>query len=399
MAYGPPHAVVCDRGMRNQGRMKDLLAHPRHCPSLHYTGVEAPFQLGRGERQGGLFKELLYAAMEERQDQVIGVNQVKVLVSETCVVKNMKLNHHGFTPYQWVLGKLPIDVTSLTSEESEGKSLGVQDAIQEPEDEFGIRLQVRQAKAAFTKVDSSRRIRAALLRKSTPLRGPYQQGDLVCFHRRGRWHGPGRIIGRDGRAAVWIVHGGIPLVAPESSLRPASASEVYAKQLLELRPSRKRAREAMRDSHQDHNPFADDYQLGSCQDDGEHQPGYVEIPSVTGPAADVEAEADEEYTPSVAPPGIAELPTLEEEEPTPLEEALPATAPFNRTGTEEPEGERIPDTPLQRPVPHHEHTTSTGDAPIARPVGWTCHSSTTRTSCSTSAPRLRRPAVNGHVHL
>ena len=329
--------------------MKDLLRI--HGIVLRYTGVEAPFQLGRGERQGGLFKELLYAAMEERQ--VIGVNQVKVLVGETCVVKNMKLNHQGFTPYQWVLGKLPIDVTSLTSEESEGKYLGVQDAIQEPEDEFGIRLQVRQAaKAAFTKVDSSRRIRAALLRKSTPLRGPYQQGDLVCFHRRGRWHGPGRIIGRDGRAAVWIVHGGIPLVAPESSLRPASASEVYAKQLLELRPSRKRAREAMRDVHQDHNPFADDYQLGSWQDDGEHQPGYVEIPSVTGPAADMEPEADDEYTPSVAPPGIAELPTVEEE-PMPPEEALPAQAPFNRTGTEEPEGEHIPDTPLQRPVPHH----------------------------------------------
>ncbi|CAK9056057.1 Transposon Ty4-J Gag-Pol polyprotein, partial [Durusdinium trenchii] len=128
---------------------------------------------------------------------------------------------------------------------------------------------------------------------------------------------------------------------------------VYAKQLLELRPSRKRAREAMRDSHQDHNPFADDYQLGSWQDDGEHQPGYVEIPSVTGPAADMEAEADDGYTPSVAPPGIAELPTVEEE-PMHPEEALPAQAPFNRIGTEEPEGEHIPDTPLQRPVPHQE---------------------------------------------
>ena len=149
MAYGPPHSVVCDRGMHNQGRMKDLLRI--HGIMLRYTGVEAPFQLGRGERQGGLFKELLYAAMEERQ--VVGVNQVKTLIGETCVVKNMKLNHHGFTPYQWVLGKLPVDVTSLTAEESEGRYLGIHDNVLEPEEEFGIQLQVRQAaKAAFTKL-------------------------------------------------------------------------------------------------------------------------------------------------------------------------------------------------------------------------------------------------------
>ena len=345
MAYGPPHSVVCDRGMHNQGRMKDLLRI--HGIMLRYTGVEAPFQLGRGERQGGLFKELLYAAMEERQ--VIGVNQVKTLIGETCVVKNMKLNHHGFTPYKWVLGKLPVDVTSLTTEESEGRYLGIHDNVLEPEEEFGIQLQVRQAaKAAFTKVDASRRIRAALLRKSTPLRGPYQQGDLVCFHRRGRWHGPGRIIGRDGRAAVWIIHGGIPLVAPESSLRPASASEVYAKQLMELRPSRKRAREAMTDARPDHNPFADDYQLGSLHDDGEHQPGYVEIPSSAGPAPDGD-DGNEEYTPTHGPPDAAELPTVMEEAPEAEMLEPPQPAPFHRAGTEEPEGEHIPDTPLQLP--------------------------------------------------
>ena len=41
---------------------------------------------------------------------------------------------------------------------------------------------------SFAKADSSRRIRAALLRKAVPLRGPYSPGDLVCFHRRNRWH-------------------------------------------------------------------------------------------------------------------------------------------------------------------------------------------------------------------
>ena len=118
--FGPPTSVVCDRGMHNQGRMKDLLRI--HGILLRYTGVEAPYQLGRGERQGHIFKEILKAAVEERQ--IYGTVAIKQLISEACVVKNMRLNHLGFSPYQWVLGKLPLDATSLTSEESEGRFLG-----------------------------------------------------------------------------------------------------------------------------------------------------------------------------------------------------------------------------------------------------------------------------------
>ena len=213
--YGPPEVVTCDKGVHNQGKLKDLLR--THGIRLRYTGIEAPFQLGRGERQGSLFKDLVATAIEERQ--IVGVYEMKCLIAEMCVVKNMKLNHNGFTPYQWVLGKLPLDETSLTSEEAQGRFLAVQEEVMEPEDEFGFRLQVRQAaKVAFAKVDSSRRVRSALLRKSVPQRGPYVPGDLVCFHRLGRWHGPARVIGREGRSTIWLVHGGVPVVTAESSL-------------------------------------------------------------------------------------------------------------------------------------------------------------------------------------
>ena len=164
--------------MHNQGRMKDLLRI--HGILLRYTGVEGPFQLGRGERQGSLFKEILKSAVEEKQ--ITGTAAMKQLISESCVVKDMRLNHLGFSAYQWVLGKLPLDATSLTSEESEGRFLGVNEDILEPEDDFAQQLQIRlAAKEAFTKVDSSRRIRAALLRKSIPSGGPFSPGDLVCL--------------------------------------------------------------------------------------------------------------------------------------------------------------------------------------------------------------------------
>ena len=85
-------------------------------------------------------------------------------------------------------------------------------------------------------------------------------------------------------------------MAPENALRPASSSEIYAKQILELRPSRKRMREVLRDNPtEEHIPFAEDYQLRSWPDDGEAQPNFVEIPQVSGPSP-VDAE---EYEPSL----------------------------------------------------------------------------------------------------
>ena len=54
--FGPPNTITCDRGMHNQGRLKDLLRI--NGIFLRYTGVEAPFQLGRGERQEAPFSKI-----------------------------------------------------------------------------------------------------------------------------------------------------------------------------------------------------------------------------------------------------------------------------------------------------------------------------------------------------
>ena len=174
--FGAPQVMTCDRGVHNQGRVKDLLRI--HGIQLRYAGVEAAFQIGRTERQGGILKEVIKAAVMERQ--IVGVQAMKMLVMESSMVKNCRLNHHGFNPAQWVLGRLPADATSLTAEEAEGRNLGVQEEIQSGEDAFSQQLMIRQAaKQAYAKVDSSRRVRAALLRKAVPLRGPYSPGDLV----------------------------------------------------------------------------------------------------------------------------------------------------------------------------------------------------------------------------
>ena len=95
------------------------------------------------------------------------------------------------------------------------------------------------------------------MRRSTPCRGPYFPGDLLCFFRNKKWFGPARLIGREGRSNLWLIHGGIPIVVAEESVRPALAGEVLAKQITELRPSRKRKRQITQDFDPDL-PFFDD---------------------------------------------------------------------------------------------------------------------------------------------
>ena len=280
-AGAPTHCLV-DRGVHNRGHFASMLQ--AYGIKLRFAALESPFQHGRTERQGGLLKTLIKSVVEEKQ--VIGVQGMQMVLSEVITVKNNRLHHSGFTPSQWVLGRLPREVCSLTHEDSED-FLGVHQGVDCPMDQFAMQLQIRQAaKEAFTQADASQKVRSALLRKSTPMRGPYQIGDLVSFIRKGKWYGPGRIIGREGRSNFWIVHSGIPMIVSDTQIRPATRSEVLAKQILELRPSRKRRREDLDDllPHDEfHLPFHDDLVVPSLQrptqdQEGEDQPSYVEIP-------------------------------------------------------------------------------------------------------------------------
>ena len=276
--FGAPKIMTCDGGVHNRGRVQGLLRS--HGVRLRFGGVEcveAPFQLGRTERQGSVLKQILKGAIEERQ--LIGISDIKMLIAECASVKNNRINHGGFTPSQWVPGRLPTDMTSITSEEAESYALGVQSELMEPEDQSVRQMEIRQAaKMSFAKADSSRCARAALLRKSVPLRGPYAPGDLVCFHRRNRWHGPGRIVGKEGRSTFWIIHAGIPIVVAESQIRPASTAEAMVKQILELRPSRRRKREI--DEDNEDLPFGDDLKLPH------NAPSYLELPHEPGSQGD-----------------------------------------------------------------------------------------------------------------
>ena len=118
------------------------------------------------------------------------------------------MNNGGYSPIQWVLGFTPDDLRSLISHDVE-QALGVhQELVDEesrkPEQEvFTRQLLIKQcAKEAFMQVDTSMRLRKAMLRKAVPMRGPYRIGDLVCFSRKGRWIGPARVLASEGKSSL-----------------------------------------------------------------------------------------------------------------------------------------------------------------------------------------------------
>ena len=253
---------------------------------------------------------------------------------------------------QWVLGHTPDDLTSLLSHDAE-ENLGIHQQLvdqeeggQEKQESFMKQLLIRQsAKEAFMQVDTSQRIRKALLRKSVPMRGPYRTGDLVCFSKKGKWYGPARVLPNEGRSSLWLIHSGVTTLVPEVACRPASTEEILKKHVLELRPSRKRRRQLLAEDdedEEDHLPFEDDgnearglksrtdgtapyLEVGVDEPSGGAQSGMAANPGLmhdeSSPMEDIfggnddVADEQEDYVPTPAeeaipqPPGLEHLPS------------------------------------------------------------------------------------------
>ena len=226
---GAPTYVVADQGVHNRGKMLALLLS--HGVQIRQTAAHAPHQLGVGERQGGLVKQVMKKAIHQRQ--LVGAEAIQLLCAESARVKNNLLNHGGYSPTQWVMGFQPLDPTSLMDSDFY-EQIGVHqslvdcaDAEEGFQDRFQRQLLMRQfAKEAYMKANASMKIRKSMLRKSVPLRGPYRPGDLVAFKKKDKWLGPARVLPNEGRSSLWLVHGGVTILVAETSCRPATSDEV-----------------------------------------------------------------------------------------------------------------------------------------------------------------------------
>ena len=182
-----------------------------------------------------------------------------------------------------------------TSLENFDDNIGVHQGIADqddpelgPFDRYQKQSLIRQfAKEAYIKTDSCQKIRKSMLRKAVPLRGPFTVGSLVSFKKKERWYGPARVLAHEGRSSLWLTHNGVAVLVAETACRPASSEEVIKKQVLELRPSRRRKRPFQSDlppAHrlrQDQVPYVD---IQQDQDDSMSQPTSSEVPPGLTPA-------------------------------------------------------------------------------------------------------------------
>ena len=85
------------------------------------------------------------------QTQAAGQAQLQTVLDECCLTKNTMLRHGGYSPSQWVLGKMARGPPSLV-EEDNSADLGSLEDQTDPESKFALIHQARNEakKALFT---------------------------------------------------------------------------------------------------------------------------------------------------------------------------------------------------------------------------------------------------------
>ena len=227
--------LITDRGAHNKGSFsRGLVANG---VVLRQGALETPEHIGRGERHGGILKQLMKKVIH--QHHAIGKDQMKQVAAVCMEVKNDTVRKGGFTPSQWVLGRYPRRPGSLL-EEDELAQLGVLQSQMDGTTAFGRKAEMRfTAQKCMVKMDCSRRYASAMLRNASHVDKQYQVGNLIMYRSEDSstgepgsvWQGPARITGVEGDV-VWCQHGGVPVATAFHQMRPASTAELFAAQVM-----------------------------------------------------------------------------------------------------------------------------------------------------------------------
>eukprot|EP00913_Durusdinium_trenchii_P020900 g19638.t1 len=219
---------------------------PRDCPHL----VEHGRRFGNAHGKfleciscGMVWRGLDYKLVDELS--LAGERDMKTLACAAGAAMNDKIRSAGCSAYQWVFGKnpsLPDDILS-----PDGKYEALQ--AMELDDELRKRNRVRalaDEKLAAYRLNEA--VRAAILRKSHPMKETYDPGEIVAFWREARyrqgkkgqkgkripaaWY-RGTIIGpHKGDSSTkqnnfWISSGGKCVLAAREQIRPAFGTELW----------------------------------------------------------------------------------------------------------------------------------------------------------------------------
>lgn len=187
--FGPPQKILSDNGGEFTSHDFREMGEKLNTQILS-TAAESPWSNGINERHHALITDMLEKILEENKFPL------SVALSWAVAAKNALANVYGYSPNQLVFGTNPNYPSALTSElpalENEYNSKNILTQMQARE----------AAREAFIKAESSEKLKRAMNRQtrtSNPLE--YEIGEEVFYKREqeGRWRGPGRIVGKDGK--------------------------------------------------------------------------------------------------------------------------------------------------------------------------------------------------------
>ena len=196
--FGYPTQVLTDNGGEFVNSELIELAEKFNIV-LKTTAAESPWSNGMCEKHNGVIGDMV-AKIQMDSDC-----SLELALSWALSAKNSLMNVYGFSPNQLVFGynvRLPdVHTDKLPAQNRSCSSDLVAKHL----------LALHKARQAFVAQESCEKLRRALNKQTrTYSNFVYRNGDSVYFKRQGNieWHGPAKVLGRDGSQYL-LKHGGL----------------------------------------------------------------------------------------------------------------------------------------------------------------------------------------------
>ena len=201
---------VLDKWISVFGRMKVLHSDRGGefcCSELtdvaEYIGVLSSFTAASSPHQNGV-NERNHAICDRMMDKMLLADPqlpVEVALTWALTAKNTLQNVSGFSPFQIVFGENP----SLPSVFTAGPP-GFEEVVMNKAVANHINA-LFLGREAFMAIESDRILKAALKQRIYKRGENIVIGDWIYFQQKGRWNGPVKVIGKDGKS-LYVVRGG-----------------------------------------------------------------------------------------------------------------------------------------------------------------------------------------------
>lgn len=196
--FGAPGKLLSDNGLEfNNDEMRAL--GEAFNIKIMTTSAESPWSNGVCERQNAVIGDIVRKIVDESGCDL------EVALAWAVSARNTLTNYAGFSPNQLVFGHNPGLPNVYQNDPPALEITQASDIVRNNLNALHV------ARREFLKTESSERLSRALRHniRSSDL-NDVQNGDEVFYKRAGHneWHGPGIVIGRDGKQ-VLVRHGGV----------------------------------------------------------------------------------------------------------------------------------------------------------------------------------------------